>query len=101
MSPDVHATAGPSGRTILRLAAARRGATAPPEADQPDERGAVLLLALILLVVGTLAIGALAFQVTNDLSNSKQFQHARSVQFAAKSATNLAIQNIRYTPMLR
>lgn len=61
----------------------------------------MLLLALILLVVGTIAIGALAFQVTNDLSNSKQFQHVRSVQFAAKSATNLAIQNIRYTPMLR
>ena len=66
----------------------------------PDERGAVLVLALLLLMIGVIAIGALAFQVTNDLTNSASFRSVRSLQYSAKSATNLAIQNIRYTPML-
>jgi hypothetical protein len=66
----------------------------------PDERGAVLVLALLLLMIGVIAIGALAFQVTNDLTISTRFQNVRSLQYAAKSATNLAIQNMRYTPML-
>jgi IPT/TIG domain-containing protein len=65
-----------------------------------DERGAVLVLALLLLMVGVIAVGALAFQVTNDVRNSTNFRNVRSLQYAAKSATNLAIQNIRYAPML-
>jgi hypothetical protein len=70
------------------------------EATPPDERGAVLILALLFLVIGVVAVGALAFQVTNDLTNSSNFQTVRSMQYAAKSTTNLAIQNIRYTPLL-
>src|SRR6202035_2183700 len=87
MSPDVRANQDLPVRT-----------TGP---ESPDERGAVLLLALIMLTVGIIAIGALAFQVTNDLTSTKKFQQTRSLQYAAKSATNLAIQNIRYTPLLR
>ena len=52
------------------------------------------------MVVGVVAVGALAFQVTNDLTNSSNFRSVRSLQYAAKSTTNLAIQNIRYTPLL-
>ena len=66
----------------------------------PDERGAILILALMMLMLGVIAVGALAFQVTNDVANSSRFASVRSEQFAAKSATNLAIQNIRYTPLL-
>lgn len=66
----------------------------------PDERGAVLVLALVMLMIGVIAIGALAYQVTNDLTASEGFKAVRSLQYAAKSTTNLAIQNIRYTPML-
>ncbi len=70
------------------------------EAAPPDERGAVLILALLFLVIGVVAVGALAFQVTNDVTNSVHFRTVRSMQYAAKSSTNLAIQNIRYTPLL-
>jgi hypothetical protein len=70
------------------------------EGTPPDERGAVLILALLFLVIGVVAVGALAFQVTNDVTNSSRFRTVRSLQYAAKSTTNLAIQNIRYTPLL-
>jgi IPT/TIG domain len=70
------------------------------EGTPPDERGAVLILALLFLIIGVVAVGALAFQVTNDVTNSTHFRTVRSLQYAAKSSTNLAIQNIRYTPLL-
>ena len=70
------------------------------EGTPPDERGAVLILALLFLIIGVVAVGALAFQVTNDVTNSSHFRTVRSLQYAARSSTNLAIQNIRYTPLL-
>ncbi|HEY5104760.1 MAG TPA: IPT/TIG domain-containing protein [Acidimicrobiales bacterium] len=65
-----------------------------------DERGSVLVLALLYLVAISLILSALASWVTNDLNNSSRFSSARSLQFAANSATELAIQNIRYAPLL-
>lgn len=37
---------------------------------------------------------------SNSLKNSVNFQEARSVQYALSSATQVAISNIRYTPLL-
>jgi hypothetical protein len=74
--------------------AARRGGCSP------DEQGAVLILALLFLLIGVVAVGALAFQITNDVKNSSNFRTVRSLQYAAKSTTNLAVQNIRYSPLV-
>ena len=60
----------------------------------------MLVLALIFLLVGILVIGGLTYAASNDISNSTNFKASRSLQFAASSTTNLAIQNIRYTPLL-
>ncbi|HXZ82225.1 MAG TPA: IPT/TIG domain-containing protein [Acidimicrobiales bacterium] len=61
-----------------------------------DEVGAVLVLALVFLIIGAVVIGALANALTSDLRSSQVFQSARSEQYAARSATNLAINSIRY-----
>ena len=54
---------------------------------------------LFLLTVGAI-IGGLAGWITNDLNNSTQFASARSLQYSASNATELAIQGIRYDPSL-
>jgi hypothetical protein len=53
------------------------------------------------LIVGVVIVGALAGGVINDLTNSSNFSSARSLQYDASSAVNLAIQEIRYTPLLQ
>jgi hypothetical protein len=73
---------------------------AAPHDRSKGERGAVLILALIMLTVGMLIVGGLTFAVSNHLAASTRFRNARSLQYAARSATDLAIQNIRYTPLL-
>jgi len=65
-----------------------------------DEAGAVLILALAFLLVVGMITGGLAGWVTNDLNNSTQFASARSLQSSASNATELAIQGIRYDPLL-
>jgi hypothetical protein len=65
-----------------------------------DENGAVLVLALVFLLITVVIVGSLASGITNDLSNSNTFKSVRSLQYAARSATDLAIQSIRYTPLL-
>jgi hypothetical protein len=70
------------------------------ERSDRDESGSVLALALLYLIAISLILVGLASWVTNDLNNSSRFSAARSVQFAANSATELAIQNMRYTPLL-
>ena len=65
-----------------------------------NEDGAILILAFVLLIVGLILIGSLTYAVSNDVSNSTHFKIGRSMQYAASSATNQAIQSIRYTPLL-
>lgn len=65
-----------------------------------DQRGEALILALVLMLVGAVAAGALSYEVTTGLSSTGEFANARSLEYAARSATNVAIQNIRYTPLL-
>jgi hypothetical protein len=72
----------------------------PWNRDANRENGSVLVLALLYLVAISMVLTALASWVTNDLNNSSKFSSARSLQFAANSATELAIQSIRYTPLL-
>ncbi len=76
----------------------------PPQTDlrgrDRSESGAVLVLALLFLVVIGLIVGGLASWTANDLSDSVKFQHDRSAQYALSSTTQVAIQNIRYAPLL-
>ena len=65
-----------------------------------DDAGAVLVLALMFLVVIGVIVGALASWTANSLTNSVHFQADRSAQYALSSTSQLAIQNIRYTPLL-
>jgi hypothetical protein len=70
------------------------------ERNDRNESGSVLVLALLYLIAISLVLAGLASWVINDLNNSSRFSSARSLQFAANSATELAIQNMRYAPLL-
>jgi len=65
-----------------------------------DEDGAVLILALAFLLTVGVIVGGLGGWITNDLDSSTQFASARSLQYSASNATELAIQSIRYEPLL-
>ena len=65
-----------------------------------DESGAILILALIFMVAIGLIVGGLASWTANDLKNGLNFQSARNAQYALSSTSQVAIQNIRYTPLL-
>src|SRR5580658_1444042 len=62
-----------------------------------DEAGAVLILAMIFLVaVSLIVVGLLTF-VGNSLTATADFTTERSIEAAATSAVNLAIQESRIT----
>jgi hypothetical protein len=65
-----------------------------------DEQGATLILVLIFTLVTSLTVAGLFTALRNDLSNSKNFASARTLQYDATAAIDLAIQSIRYTPLL-
>jgi hypothetical protein len=45
-------------------------------------------------------VGALADWAMNDLNNTTKFQSASSLDYAVTSAVQVAIQSIRYTPLM-
>ena len=65
-----------------------------------DDQGATLILVLIFTLVTSLTVAGLFTALRNDLSNSKNFASARSLQYDATTVIDLAIQSIRYTPLL-
>jgi hypothetical protein len=65
-----------------------------------DEAGAILVLAMVFLVVVGGVVGVLANSVTDHLNTTHDFANNRSLQYTATSAVDLAIQNIRYTPLI-
>jgi hypothetical protein len=60
----------------------------------------VLILAMVFLLSISLIVGALANWAMNDLNNTTKFNSANSLNYAATSATQVAIQSIRYTPLM-
>ncbi len=64
------------------------------------ETGAALVLALVFMVVVGMLVGAMAAWTGNSLQNAANFQSARSQNYALYGATQTAIQNIRYNPLL-
>jgi hypothetical protein len=65
-----------------------------------DESGAVIILALVFLVAVSVMVLALAGSTSNDLANSLNFTSARTVDNAASNAIDVAIESMRYTPLL-
>jgi IPT/TIG domain len=64
------------------------------------ETGAALVLALVFMVVIGMMVGAMAAWTGNSLQNAANFQSARNQNYALYGATQTAIQNIRYNPLL-
>jgi hypothetical protein len=62
-----------------------------------DEIGATLLLALMFMVSGSLLIAGLMAWSGNDLRNVAAFKQSRTLNYAANSAIETAIANVRYT----
>lgn len=63
------------------------------------ERGAVLILALIYVVAIGLIVGTLADWSASSLDNTTHFESASNLHYALSSATNTAIESIRYAPI--
>jgi IPT/TIG domain len=78
----------------------RDGMTVRTEPRVRDEAGATLILALLFMVVIGLIVGGLATWTSNSLTDTVAFAQVRSSQFALSSASQVAIQSIRYTPLL-
>jgi hypothetical protein len=55
---------------------------------------------MVYIIVVSTIVGALASWTMNDLHNTKNFSSVQSLQSVATSATEVAIQSIRYTPLL-
>jgi hypothetical protein len=81
--------------TLLARLRARRS-----ESGATDERGSILILALIFIVVVGGTVMSLAGWVTNDLNNSTTFTNARAAHYSASSVTNVAVNSIRYATLL-
>lgn len=62
-----------------------------------DDRGAVLVLALVFMVASALVITGLLAWGRNDLNSEVQFLQSRALTYAAGSAMQTAIQNVRYS----
>lgn len=58
------------------------------------------MLALVFIVAVSLIITGLANWALNDLNNTAVFSSSRSLQNAAQSATEVAVQSIRYAPLI-
>ena len=69
------------------------------QTNSHDEKGSSLILALAFMVVTSLVVISLAGLATNDLNNTAKFTSAQSLQSAADSATNLAVNSLRYNFM--
>ncbi len=64
------------------------------------DRGAILILALIYVVAVSLVVIALASWASNDLSNTAKFTSATQLEASARNTAEVAINNIRYKPLL-
>lgn len=66
-----------------------------------SEAGASLILALIFILAISLLVGSLASWIMNDLNNTTKFNNSSSLDYALTGTMEVAIQSIRYTPLLQ
>jgi hypothetical protein len=57
-------------------------------------------LALVFVVSISLIVGSLANWIMNDLNNTTNFNNTSSLDYAVTGTMEVAIQSIRYTPLL-
>jgi hypothetical protein len=65
-----------------------------------NERGAILILAMAYIIVVSVVVGALATWASGDLNSTGKFVNVRNTDYAASAAVEVAINNIRYTPLV-
>lgn len=65
-----------------------------------DDRGSVLILAMIFVLVASMAMLALAGWTTTSLNATNAFTSARNSQYAASGAVTVAENSIRYATLL-
>lgn len=87
------AAASPVRRRLARRAAA----TIDGRRAERDESGAVLILALVFLVVAALSLVALVTFAGTGLLNTANLKRLRALEYASSSATDIAIQAVRYS----
>jgi hypothetical protein len=78
-----------------------RHAASRQNVDSPKtERGAILVLALVYIISISLIVGGIADWAMNDLNNSTHLDSASAKAYAATSAADVAVQSIRYSPLI-
>ncbi len=80
--------------------AGRRSREVVHEGSSIGDEGGVLILALVFIIAVGLIVGALANLTMNDLNNTTIFNSVRAQQYAANSAVQVAVQSMRYTPLV-
>ncbi len=68
--------------------------------DSNNERGAVLILALVYIIAVSLVVAALSSLAMNNLNNSPKFSSTVELDSAASNMTQVAIQFVRYNPVI-
>lgn len=83
-----------SGPPDVRKRGARRDGL-----GRHDERGAILILALVYVIVISAMVASLTSWASNDLNNSTKFQSVNEIHYALSSAMNTALESERYSPI--
>lgn len=68
--------------------------------DGEGQRGAILILALVYIIVIGVVVAALTTWASGDLNNTGNFNDARNMDYSLSSAMEVAINNIRYTAVV-
>jgi hypothetical protein len=95
--PRLHGEIGQKS-TSIPFMQSRHGIVSTGDNGDRDESGAVIILALVFLLLTSMVVSALLGQSGNDLKNVSHFESGRSLVYANDSATDVAIQNVRYNP---
>jgi hypothetical protein len=84
----------------LKRGSTRHNGDGPNSRRDRDERGAILILALVYIIVIGTVVAALTTWASGDLNNTANFTGARNLDYSLSSAMEIGINNIRYTPVV-
>jgi hypothetical protein len=87
---------GAAGGRIERVRHPQIGASRVGRSDD----GAVLILALVYIIAVSLVVAALSTLAMNNLNNSPKFSSTVQLDSAASNMTQVAIQYVRYNPVI-
>lgn len=84
-------------KPVARAVGGRGHVGPPPRATRrEDEAGAVLILALVFFFAVSMIVISLVQMAGNNLTDTVKFKAAQSMESAANSATEVALQTMRY-----